>query len=107
MLVIFFLFLLQNEFRNNLKKLTRLKHLQVFQIYKNQKKQIQLLNLVKVNKNKLILSNDILEKIKTMQEKRKKEQNLIITGLPNFESDFELLHKKYYQLEKISLKYFS
>ena len=40
----------------------------------------------------------ILEKIKTIQEKRKKEQNLIITGLPKFESDFELLHKKYYQV---------
>jgi len=40
----------------------------------------------------------VLEKIKLIQEKKKKEQNLIITGLPKFESDFELLHKKYYQV---------
>lgn len=40
----------------------------------------------------------ILEKIKSMQEKKKKEQNMIITDLPKFESDFELLHKKYYQV---------
>ena len=40
----------------------------------------------------------ILEKIKCLQEKKKKEQNMIITNLPKFESEFELMHKKYYQI---------
>ena len=40
----------------------------------------------------------ILEKIKSLHETKKKEQNMIITDLPKFESDFELLHKKFYQV---------
>jgi hypothetical protein len=40
----------------------------------------------------------ILEKIQHLQEKKKKEQNMIITNLPKFESEFELMHKKYYQI---------
>jgi hypothetical protein len=40
----------------------------------------------------------ILEKIKTMQEKKKKETNEIITNLPKFESDFEIMHKNYYKV---------
>ena len=42
--------------------------------------------------------NYVLEKIKSLQEQRKKESNMIITNLPKFESDFELLHKKFYQV---------
>lgn len=38
----------------------------------------------------------IMTKIKSIQENQKKEQINIITNLPKFESDFEIMHKKYY-----------
>jgi hypothetical protein len=38
----------------------------------------------------------MMTKIKTIQKENKKEQLNIITNLPKFESDFEIMHKKYY-----------
>ena len=38
----------------------------------------------------------VMSKIKAVREERKKINNEIITNLPKFESDFEVLHKKYY-----------
>jgi hypothetical protein len=38
----------------------------------------------------------IMTKIKTLREERTKINNEIITNLPKFESDFEVMHKKYY-----------
>lgn len=38
----------------------------------------------------------IMTKIKSLREERKKINNEIITNLPKFESDFEIMHKKYY-----------
>ena len=38
----------------------------------------------------------VMSKIKALREERKKINNEIITNLPKFESDFEVLHKKYY-----------
>jgi len=37
----------------------------------------------------------ILSKIKSLNEKAAKERQQIITNLPKFESDYELMHKKY------------
>jgi len=37
-------------------------------------------------------------KIKTLREERKKINNEIITNLPKFESNFEVMHKKYYAI---------
>ena len=42
--------------------------------------------------------NYILEKIKSLQEKERKERNEIITSLPKFESNFVNLHKNYYKI---------
>ncbi len=39
----------------------------------------------------------ILDKIRVIREKERKETNDLITNLPKFESSFEILHKKYYQ----------
>lgn len=57
----------------------------------------------KPNKEDTIAKRDeqrlyILEKIKQIQEKKKKETNQIITNLPKFESDFEIMHKNYYKI---------
>ena len=38
----------------------------------------------------------MMTKIKSIQEEKKKESLDIITNLPKFESDFEIMHKKYY-----------
>ena len=38
----------------------------------------------------------VMTKIKALREERKKINNEIITNLPKFESDYEVLHKKYY-----------
>jgi len=38
----------------------------------------------------------VMEKIKALREERKKMNNEIITNLPKFESNFEVMHKKYY-----------
>ena len=35
----------------------------------------------------------VMEKIKALREERKKMNNEIITNLPKFESDFEIMHK--------------
>ena len=42
----------------------------------------------------------ILEKIKSLQpgQKEKREQNLIITELPQLDSGFDVLHKNYYSI---------
>ena len=42
-------------------------------------------------------SDHIVESaIKALREERRKINNEIITNLPKFESDYEVLHKKYY-----------
>ena len=38
----------------------------------------------------------VMTKIKALRQERRKINNEIITNLPKFESDFEVLHKKYY-----------
>lgn len=38
----------------------------------------------------------VMTKIKALREERRKINNEIITNLPKFESDYEVLHKKYY-----------
>jgi len=40
----------------------------------------------------------ITEKIKAMQNKTKKDQNLIITELPKLDSGFDVFHKNYYSV---------
>ena len=40
----------------------------------------------------------IIEKIKSMKKKKKKDQNLIITELPQLDSGFDVLHKNYYSV---------
>jgi len=37
----------------------------------------------------------IIGKIKTLNEKAARERQELITNLPNFESDYELMHKKF------------
>ena len=37
-----------------------------------------------------------MEQIKNVQEKKLKESQELITNIPKFESDYELLHKKFY-----------
>ena len=39
-----------------------------------------------------------MEKIKSMQNKKKKDQNLIITELPQLDSGVDVLHKNYYSI---------
>ena len=38
-----------------------------------------------------------LNKIKQIREKKRKQNNDLITDLPQFKSHFEVLHKKYYK----------
>ena len=40
----------------------------------------------------------IIEKIKSMKQKTKKDQNLIITELPKLDGGFDVLHKNYYSV---------
>ena len=40
----------------------------------------------------------IIEKIKAVRNKTKKDQNLIITELPKLNSGFDVLHKNYYSV---------
>ncbi len=40
----------------------------------------------------------VMVKIKALREERKKINNEIITNLPKFENDFEIMHKKYYAI---------
>lgn len=42
--------------------------------------------------------NYILNKIKSLSAKKQKEYDEMITKLPKFESNFELLHKKFYNV---------
>lgn len=42
--------------------------------------------------------NYILNKIKSLSLKKQKEYDEMITNLPKFESNFELLHKKFYNV---------
>ena len=42
--------------------------------------------------------NYILNKIKSLSAKKQKEYDEMITNLPKFESNFELLHKKFYNV---------
>jgi large-conductance mechanosensitive channel len=42
--------------------------------------------------------NYILNKIKQLNDKQKKEYDKMITNLPKFESNFEMLHKKFYNV---------
>jgi len=51
-----------------------------------------------LKKKRIEQRNYILHKIKKMQQKRKREDNEIITNLPTFESNFETLHKNYYKI---------
>ena len=37
-----------------------------------------------------------MTKIKALRSERRKINNEIITNLPKFDSDYEVLHKKYY-----------
>ena len=41
---------------------------------------------------------NILNELRAMKYKRQQEQNILITNLPRFESDFEMLHKRYYKI---------
>lgn len=40
----------------------------------------------------------IMTKIKSLREEKRQINNEIITNLPKFESDFEIMHKKYYSI---------
>tara|TARA_X000000950_G_C13921406_1_gene663630 strand:+ start:1490 stop:1906 length:417 start_codon:yes stop_codon:yes gene_type:complete len=40
----------------------------------------------------------IINKIKSLTKEKQKEQNILITKIPKFESDYELLHKKFYRV---------
>ena len=51
-----------------------------------------------IKKKRIEQRNYILQKIKEMQQQRKREHNEIITNLPTFESNFETLHKNYYKI---------
>jgi hypothetical protein len=51
----------------------------------------------KKEKNERIHAH-IMVKINALREEKKKMDNEIITNLPKFESDFEIMHKKYYAI---------
>jgi len=51
----------------------------------------------KKNKEKL-KKNYILNKIKQINDKQRKQHDKMITNLPKFESNFEMLHKKFYNV---------
>ena len=40
---------------------------------------------------------ELLNKVKELSDKKKEEYDDMITKLPKFESDFELLHKNFYK----------
>ncbi len=56
--------------------------------------------LSKEEKQKLKIEkeNFILDKIKNIQDLKKKKEKTLITNLPKFESDFEILHKNFYKV---------
>jgi len=51
----------------------------------------------KKEKNERIHAH-IMVKINALREEKKKMDNEIITNLPKFESNFEIMHKKYYAI---------
>tara|TARA_B100001057_G_scaffold391171_1_gene399303 strand:- start:854 stop:1201 length:348 start_codon:yes stop_codon:yes gene_type:complete len=56
--------------------------------------------LSKEEKQKLKIEKEkfILDKIKNIQDLKKKKEKTLITNLPKFESDFEILHKNFYKV---------
>ena len=40
----------------------------------------------------------IMTKLRIFNEEAQRKHNLLITNLPRFESDFEMLHKQYYKI---------
>ena len=40
----------------------------------------------------------VMEQIKNVQEKKLRERQELITNIPKFESDYELLHKNFYSV---------
>ena len=52
-------------------------------------------DLKKRKKNQQIY---VMEQIKNVQEKKLRERQELITNIPKFESDYELLHKKFYSV---------
>lgn len=48
--------------------------------------------------NDLLKKNYLINKVKEISDKKKEEYDKIITELPKFESDFELLHKNFYNV---------
>lgn len=49
-------------------------------------------------KQKLEKEQFILDKIKNIQDSKKKKEQTLLTNLPKFESDFEILHKNFYKV---------
>ena len=48
-----------------------------------------------LKKKEELKKNYILSKIKSLNEKAARERQELITNLPKFESDYELMHKKF------------
>lgn len=46
----------------------------------------------------MLKKNYLLNKVKQVSDKNKEEYDKMITELPKFESDFELLHKNFYNV---------
>lgn len=66
----------------------------VFLIYKHQNKP----NEEELKKKEELKKTYILSKIKQINEKHQEKYNKMITDLPKFESNFEILHKKFYDV---------
>jgi hypothetical protein len=49
-----------------------------------------------MKKKEELKKNYLLNKVKELQQEKKKDYDKMITELPKFESDFELLHKNFY-----------
>ena len=50
-----------------------------------------------MKKKEDLKKNYLLNKVKELQQEKKKDYDKMITELPKFESDFELLHKNFYK----------
>jgi len=50
-----------------------------------------------MKKKEELKKNYLLNKVKELQQEKKKDYDTMITELPKFESDFELLHKNFYK----------
>ena len=66
----------------------------VFLIYKHKNKP----NEEELKKKEELKKTYILSKIKEINEKHQEKYNKMITDLPKFESNFEILHKKFYDV---------